>query len=296
MKAGFAKVQIKIKKKIELSGFRRGRYAKETLDGIFCRAILLEDKNKLKLLFLSIDLLFIGKKLSENIKKKVHNLLKIPQENIIINATHTHSSPKTCESFLDGIEIDKSFFKDVIEKSCKASKYALKLKKIEKTELFQINDYPAINRRVAVPWMLKIYPYYFRKKCVNRPNRKAYSDTLCQGIKFTLIDQSCFWLFNAAAHATNYNGNKISSDYPHYIEKNLVKFSYKNSCLGSLFLQGWAGDQNCDLTKNIRVNINPISLIEKLYFKQTFDRSSNQRNLESIGFNIAKNLLKSKKN
>ena len=65
MKAGFAKVQINIKKKLELTGFERGRFAKRTLDGIFCKSILLEDKNKIKILFLSIDLLFIGKSLSK---------------------------------------------------------------------------------------------------------------------------------------------------------------------------------------------------------------------------------------
>ena len=44
MKAGFGKEQIFIKKKLELTGFKRGRISNKTLDGIFCRAILLEDK------------------------------------------------------------------------------------------------------------------------------------------------------------------------------------------------------------------------------------------------------------
>ena len=295
MKAGFAKVQINIKKKLELTGFKRGRFAKKTLDGIFCRAVLLEDHRRLKLIFLSIDILFVGKKLSEKIKQKIHLSLNIPFENIILSATHTHSAPKTCESFLDGIKIDKDFFNDILDKSCKAANSAFKLMSIAKTELFQVSDYPAINRRIAVPWILKLHPYYFNKRCVNKPNRKAFSDTLCQGIKFTLANQSSFWLFNGAAHATNYNGKKISSDYPYYIEKNLIKLSYKNNCLGSLFLQGWAGDQNCDSTKDIEINLNPISLLEKLFFKQTFNRSSNKKNLENIGMKIAKSLLKSNK-
>ncbi len=295
MKAGFAKIQINVNKKLELTGFKRGRFANKTLDGIFCKAILLEDHKRLRLLFLSIDILFVGKQLSEKIKKKIQLSLKIPLENIILSATHTHSSPKTCESFLDGIKIDKKFFNDIVDKSCKAADFAFKMKSYAKAELFQISDYPAINRRIIVPWILKFYPYYFNKKCVNRPNRKVSSDTLCQGIKFTLADQSCFWLFNAAAHASNYNGNEISSDYPYYIEKNLIKMSYKNNCLGSLFLQGWSGDQNCDLTKDIKISINPISLLEKVFFKQTFNRSSNRKNLENIGIRIAKSLLKANK-
>ena len=123
-----------------------------------------------------------------------------------------------------------------------------------------------------MPLVLKIFPNYFKKYCLNKPNRKVISDKSCQGIKFTFEDKTCFWLINAAAHATNYNGNKISGDYPYYIEKNLIKLSHKNNCLGSLFLQGWAGDQNCDLTKNIKITYNPISLFEKNIYKTDFQQ------------------------
>ena len=99
MKAGFAKIQINVNKKLELTGFKRGRFANKTLDGIFCKAILLEDHKRLRLLFLSIDVLFVGKQLSEKIKKKIQLSLKIPLENIILSATHTHSSPKPVKSF-----------------------------------------------------------------------------------------------------------------------------------------------------------------------------------------------------
>ena len=141
---------------------------------------------------------------------------------------------------------------------------------------------------------MKIFPNYYKKYCLNKPNRKVISDRSCQGIKFTFADKTCFWLINAAAHATNYNGNKISSDYPYYIEKNLMKLSCKNNCIGSMFLQGWAGDQNCDLTKNIKITNNPLSLFEKIFIKQTFNRSSSKENLEYLG-KIAKTLLKSNK-
>ena len=130
MKAGFAKEEIIVNKKLELTGFNRGRFSNKTLDGIFCKAILLEDKKKSTIIFLSIDLLFIGKNLSNKIKEKIKILFRIPEENIIIIATHTHSSPKTCESFLDGIKINHSFFNTVLEKSCIAVKSAVKLKKV----------------------------------------------------------------------------------------------------------------------------------------------------------------------
>ena len=178
MKAGFGKEQIFIKKKLELTGFKRGRISNKTLDGIFCRAILLEDKKKSKILFLSIDLLFIGRSLSNKIKEKIKLLYNISEENICITATHTHSVPKTCENFLDGIAVNKSFFNAVLEKSCKAVSLAFKFKKSAIAQIFQISDYPAINRRLPVPLALKLFPNYFRRYCINRPNKKVASDKL----------------------------------------------------------------------------------------------------------------------
>ena len=51
MKAGFGKEQINIKEKLELTGFNRGRVNNKTLDGIFCKAILIVDKKNIKILF-----------------------------------------------------------------------------------------------------------------------------------------------------------------------------------------------------------------------------------------------------
>ena len=98
-------------------------------------------------------------------------------------------------------------------------------------ELYDVPNFPAINRRLIVPKILGLYPGYYKKKCINRPNRKRISDTSCRAIKFCLSDSSCFWLLNAAAHCTVYNGNKVSSDYPGYIEKYLLKLSKKAELL-----------------------------------------------------------------
>ncbi len=294
MKAGFSKVQLNIKEKLQLSGFGDFRSSSNILDGIFSKAIFMEEK-KCKVLFLTIDLLFIGKLLSERLKVQIKNLYKIPEDNILISATHTHSAPKTCEQFLDSHSISQNFFNEVIKKSLKVVELAIKNKNFVTAELYETQDFPAINRRLPVPLILKVLPSYFNKKCVNRPNRLTSTDKTCRAIKFIYKNESFFWIINAAAHPTNYNGNYISSDYPYYIEKNLIKYSKKNLCKGSMFLQGWAGNQNCDLIKNIKINLHPVSLIEKIFIKQIFNRSSSKKNLDILGKKIAKSLLKEKK-
>ena len=62
------------------------------------------------MIILSLDLLFIGDHLSKNIKIEIKKKYNINLNNILILATHTHSAPKTCEQFLDGVKIEKFFF------------------------------------------------------------------------------------------------------------------------------------------------------------------------------------------
>ncbi len=295
MKSGFGKVKIKVSKNIRLTGRENNRFGNGILDPLYARSIVIEDLKQNVVILLSLDLLFVGKQLSRIIKKKICRKYNVNSINILISATHTHSAPKTCEQFLDGIDIDEKFFESVNKSSLLAVELAIKNKMASKIELYDVENFPSINRRFVVPKILSFYPSYYKKKCINRPNRKKPSDTSCRAIKFCLSDNSFFWLLNAAAHCTVYNGNNISSDYPGYIEKNILKLSLKKRCKGLLFLQGWAGDLNCDVTKKIKPNFNPISYLEKYYIKELFNRSSSQSNLNNIGKSIAKNILKSKK-
>ncbi len=295
MKSGFGKVRINVIKKIKLTGIENNRISEGVLDPLYARSIVIEDKNKNIIIFLSLDLLFVGKKLSKVIKEEIFKKYKTHSSNILIKATHTHSAPKTCEQFIDGIDIENKFFKYVEKSSISAVNKAIKNKKKCKIELYDIPNFPAVNRRLIVPKILRLYPGYYKKKCINRPNRKRVSDTSCRAIKFCLSDNSYFWLLNATAHCTVYNGNKISSDYPGYIEKYLLKLSPKNNCKGLLFLQGWAGDQNCDVTKKVKLRKNPISFLEKFFIKELFNRSSSQSNLNEIGKSIAEKILRSHK-
>ena len=63
----------------------------------------------------------------------------------------------------------------------------------------------------------------------------------------------------------------------------------------ALYFFNWAGDQNCELIKSLKIKYNPLTLLEKIFIKQTFDRSSSKKNLEYLGKKIAKSLLKTKK-
>ena len=100
MKSGFGKIEIKVNKKIRLAGRENNRYSNGILDPLYARSIVIEDLKQNMVILLSLDLLFVGKKLSRIIKKKICRKYNINSINILISATHTHSAPKTWSNFL----------------------------------------------------------------------------------------------------------------------------------------------------------------------------------------------------
>ena len=48
MKASFSKLQFKIKNKLKLTGFTNDNNTKDILDGIFAKAVILEEKKDKK--------------------------------------------------------------------------------------------------------------------------------------------------------------------------------------------------------------------------------------------------------
>jgi neutral ceramidase len=70
------------------------RYSTGCHDPLFCSALFLSDGNE-SLLFLANDIIFISKQLSRNVRKRIRERTGIPNQNISITATHTHSGPIT---------------------------------------------------------------------------------------------------------------------------------------------------------------------------------------------------------
>ena len=163
MKSGFGKIEIKVNKKIGLAGRENNRYSNGILDPLYARSIVIEDLKQNMVILLSLDLLFVGQKLSKIIKEKICIKYKINSVNILISATHTHSAPKTCEQFIDGIDIDNKFFDSVNKSSLLAVDLAIKNRMKSKMELYDVQSFPSINRRLVVPKILSFYPSYYKK-------------------------------------------------------------------------------------------------------------------------------------
>ena len=116
-KAGAAKIKITPPLGLEMSGFaHKERMACGKDSELYARALVLSDNNT-KVGIASCDLLFLEKRYTNRICKKVENETGIPAKNIMICATHTHSGPRI-SSHLFGKTLpvkNKTYTKKVVD-------------------------------------------------------------------------------------------------------------------------------------------------------------------------------------
>lgn len=72
------------------------RFSNGVHDPLYSTALCLESGEE-KLLFISNDIIFVSKPSAERIRKTLAESLKIPEKNIMVTATHTHSGPITMD-------------------------------------------------------------------------------------------------------------------------------------------------------------------------------------------------------
>jgi len=110
-KVGSYKLDITPKKKIELYALEnKYRSSSKIFSKLFINTIFIQNK-KNKVLFITLDLIYVGDKFCEDIKKIIKNKYNINERNILINATHTHSSPLIENNVLNPAQVNSSYIK-----------------------------------------------------------------------------------------------------------------------------------------------------------------------------------------
>lgn len=93
--AGAAIADITPQKSIHLSGYPFvERNSSGVHDKLLSSALYLSDGNE-QIIFIGNDVIFIGKELTTIARKRIHKHTGVLEQNIMITATHTHSSPST---------------------------------------------------------------------------------------------------------------------------------------------------------------------------------------------------------
>jgi hypothetical protein len=96
-RAGAAQVDITPRDSQFLYGYPHiRRYSTGIHDPLFSSALYLSD-GKTETVIVANDIIFVGKALVKETRKRISEATKIPSANIMITATHTHSGPVTVD-------------------------------------------------------------------------------------------------------------------------------------------------------------------------------------------------------
>ncbi len=139
LRGGCAKVNITSPLGIPLIG-SYGKPSDDVLDELYAKALVLDD-GRTTLTIISVDLLYVSlEEITNPIRKIIKDKIGIPEQNIFVCATHTHSGPEVFtrrklrpEKEVPASEIDQFYLQTLIKKT--ASSVMLAYKKMKETKI-----------------------------------------------------------------------------------------------------------------------------------------------------------------
>jgi len=240
-KAGAASVKITPDKPMWMAGYASRTKPSEGVElDIFAKALALEDTEGHRLVMLTMDLIGIPQKLRQVVEEACAQKYHVPPENLVLNASHTHSGPE--------FRVENSLYLEVMDHDDKANEeYGRKLAQqliaiageaVEKLAPARVQYTHArcgfaMNRRL--PTRLGGYansPYPDGPVDQNVPVLEVSSP---DGKELRAV------MFGYACHNTTLALQTINGDYAGYAQRDLEQ---AHPGVIALFMNGCSGDQN----------------------------------------------------
>jgi len=267
------------------------RNSKKIQSKIYLNTIFLLANSK-KILFLTLDLIYVSEDFCDKIKKEIKSRFNINSENILINATHTHSSPLINETIFNSAKISRGYIKLLKKKILGSVKESIENKTLCNIKYGSIDVELNVNRRKKILDLSNLKRFKINNKFANRPNFYGSRDSALSIINFLDKKNSikCM-IFNYACHPSLSRFNSVSADYPGFT-RDYIRQHYKKN-IPICFLLGFCGNlkSNLILKKNINIK-NPIkSLLESIFDKYQFEKNLNLNKIKKFSYDISRAIL-----
>ncbi len=243
LKAGFSRVNINPPMGINLRGYFIVRLADGILDDLEVNVLALQCGD-VKTLLVSADLCSIENDLSAFYRKNISEATGVPEENIIIAATHTHTAPNVLKESDDELIV---YYTDFVGKRMvDAAKFALDDLKGAKMGygMGTAPNIAFIRRYVMKDGSVKTNPG------VNNPDivgPVGETDESVNVMRFDREGGDTLVFVNFANHPDVVGGCKVSADWPGILRSTVEKILDNTKCI---FFNGAQGDVN-------HVNVHP---------------------------------------
>jgi len=238
--AGTGEVDITPPLGSQLQGQFFQRIARKIHDPLVATALVLGNDHVMAAL-VSLDLLCLPRSEVIIIRKKVSQIIGIPEKNILIATTHTHTGPQTTKESFTGVKRDPIYINQLRVQVEQALVQAWKSRKSAEVAYGKEYVTAATNRRVVfVDGSAAMYGKERIKETIGLegPADPEVGILIIRGQKnskmmATVVNYSC--------HATCLeNANFVSADYPGALRRYIKKhFGAKT---GVIFLNGAAGN------------------------------------------------------
>jgi hypothetical protein len=115
-KAGVATLKVTPQKMLWMAGYAgRKKPAEGKVQELFAKALALQDEQGNKLVFVTLDLIGVPQLMRRAVAAEAEKQFKLPQANLVMNASHTHSGPSLRTTPLTEAEKDNPKAKDAWE-------------------------------------------------------------------------------------------------------------------------------------------------------------------------------------
>lgn len=231
LKAGTSITDISPKKGIELAGYPHfPRYNTGIHDHLYASCLYL-DNGREKMAIITMDILYFSRKYVKSVRRKISQNTSIPEGNILISVSHTHSGPWAAgrldmEALEKGDDVDKEYVEDLNKKlvDLAARAYSSTFNASVGTGFTICGKEKGIGGNRRDPegptdpkvWVIAV--------------KEGSSDLRAAVVKYALHP--------TVLHEDN---NLVTADYPGYIRDYLMQ---KEPDINLLFMQGTSGDQS----------------------------------------------------
>lgn len=247
---GTAKLDITPKQPIPLAGFalRKGKPFEAVSHPIYLRVLLFEQirqAERIRALIVSADLLWWGSERMSNIRDRMQEKWGLKSDQIILNASHSHSGPQTSTAFpfigpcdLDYVEFVEERLFEGVEMAYRNMEAVLLERGIGTCDM-------TTNRRKLVNNQMEL-----------APNKDGQVDHEVNVIRFkNQTDETKALLVHFTGHPVTTTENKLSPEYSgmamEYLEERLQGHpvsAFLQGCCGDINIQGATEHTFCDGT------------------------------------------------
>ncbi|MBX7071849.1 MAG: neutral/alkaline non-lysosomal ceramidase N-terminal domain-containing protein [Pirellulales bacterium] len=239
--AGIARVAITPSEPMWMSGYAsRNHPAEGKLHDLWAKALVLQDPHGERVVFVTLDLVGIGRDFSKSVRAAIEKECKLPPERCALLSSHTHSGPVVGDTLLAMYFLDERQARLVSDYTSRLREQLVRL----------VNDAIADLAPAHLAWTHGTATFAVNR----RENKEAdVPRLLAEGkikgpfdhdvpvLTVTSGDKLRAILFGYACHATVLDGYQWCGDYPGFAQADL---EMDHPGCTALFFAGCGADQN----------------------------------------------------